>query len=208
MTTTTLLRATSIALLVAGSLAAPIAAQAQEGPWLVRVRAVNLDSANKDTTGLALSVNNKTIPEIDFSYFVTPNIAAELILTVPQKHTVYAGGTAIGSLKHLPPTLTVQYHFTGLPVKPYVGAGLNYTKITNDKLSSGYSLDGESFGAAFQAGWPVRGAVMRVLLVLLCGLVALVPTLTTNNVVLSVLTFTCRSEWLIRMSSACLTCRV
>ena len=31
---------------------------------------------------------------------------------------------------------------------------------------------------------------MRVLLVLLCGLVALVPTLTTNNVVLSVLTFT------------------
>ena len=53
---------------------------AQESPWLVRVRAVNLHSANDDTTGLDLSVNNKSFPEVDISYFCSPNVAAELIL--------------------------------------------------------------------------------------------------------------------------------
>ncbi|MBV5345772.1 MAG: OmpW family protein, partial [Rhodoferax sp.] len=57
-------------------------AQAKEGPWMVRVRAVNLTSANTDNTGLGLSVNNKTIPELDISYFVNKNVAVELILTV------------------------------------------------------------------------------------------------------------------------------
>ena len=108
-----------------------IAAQAQEGPWLVRVRAVNLDSANKDSTGLGLSVNNRTIPEVDISHFVTPNIAAELILTYPQKHKLYSGSTEIGSLKHLPPTLSLQYHFSPTATfRPYVGAGLNYTNFS------------------------------------------------------------------------------
>jgi len=38
---------------------------ADEGPWLVRVRALHLDSANRDDTGLGLSINNKTFPEVD-----------------------------------------------------------------------------------------------------------------------------------------------
>src|SRR5438128_611598 len=92
-------------LALAGGLLAPMAvqAQAQQGPWLVRVRAVNLDSANKDSTGLNLSINNKVIPEVDFSYFFTPQLAAELVLTYPQKQTIRSGGADIGSLKHLPP---------------------------------------------------------------------------------------------------------
>src|SRR5690606_38741565 len=104
----------ALAVVASASLFAAGAASAQDfqaGSVLVRARAVHLDSANKDSTGLGLTVNNKSLPEVDFSYFFTPNIAAELILTVPQKHTVYSNGTAIGSLKHLPPTLTVQYHF-------------------------------------------------------------------------------------------------
>jgi outer membrane protein len=69
-------------------------AQQAEGPWMVRVRAVNLDSANKDSTGLGLSINNKWMPEVDVSYFFTPNIAAELVLTYPQKHDLRANGLA------------------------------------------------------------------------------------------------------------------
>jgi outer membrane protein W len=104
---------------------------APEGPWMIRARAVHLSSANNDSTGLDLSINDKWLPEIDFSYFVTPNFAVELILTVPQKHTVSAGGVEIGSLRHLPPTLTAQYHFTGMKsMRPYVGAGVNYTHRT------------------------------------------------------------------------------
>lgn len=125
---------------------------AQESPWLVRARAVSLQSANDDSTGLDLSVNNKTIPEVDISYFFSPNLAAELILTVPQKHTLKVGGAEQGTLRHLPPTLTLQYHFTGFSgVKPYLGAGLNYTRFT-DVQTGAAGIDKSSTGFAFQAG--------------------------------------------------------
>ena len=129
-------------------------AQAQQSPWMVRARAVNLDMANKDSTGLGLTVNNKTIPEVDISYFITRNIAAELILTVPQKQTVSSRGTAIGTFEHLPPTLLLQYHFTDLGAfKPYVGAGLNHTLISKENILGGKAtLDTRSTGAALQMG--------------------------------------------------------
>jgi outer membrane protein len=124
----------------------------QAGDVLVRARAVNLDSANKDSTGLDLSVNDKTIPEVDVSYFFSPNIAAELVLTVPQKHTLSAGSTEIGSLRHLPPTLTVQYHFDAGAFKPYVGAGVNYTRFSSVNLPDGVDIKRNSVGLALQVG--------------------------------------------------------
>ena len=132
---------------------AAMAQQTTEGPWLVRARAVHLDSANKDSTGLNLSVNDKWLPEVDITYFFNKNIAAELILTVPQRHTLSAGGTAIGSLKHRPPSLLVQYHFTDLPgFKPYVGASVNYTRFSSIRLPAGVDVDRNSFGGALQLG--------------------------------------------------------
>lgn len=140
-----------LALAALGGIGMPVAAQ--ESPWLVRVRAVNLDSANKDSTGLDLSINDKVIPEVDITYFLTPNLSAELVLTYPQKHTLKAGAAEIGSLKHLPPTLTAQYRFTGLGTfTPYVGAGLNYTRFSSVNLPAGVSIDKNSFGLAVQAG--------------------------------------------------------
>jgi outer membrane protein len=126
-------------------------AQAKEGPWMVRVRAVNLTSANTDNTGLGLSVNNKTIPELDISYFINKNVAVELILTVPQEHTLSSNGANIGTLSHLPPTLLVQYHFDAPGFKPYVGAGINYTKFSSVNVP-GADIDRDSFGAALQIG--------------------------------------------------------
>ena len=135
-------------------------AQQAEGPWLVRARAVNLDSANKDSTGLGLSVNDKVIPEVDVSYFFTPNIAAELVLTVPQKHDLSSSvlGGKIGTLKHLPPSLLVQYHFNAPGFKPYVGAGVNYTRFSSVRFDPAVaaalnpSIDKNSFGGALQVG--------------------------------------------------------
>ena len=129
-----------------------LAQEFQAGDVLVRARAVNLDSANKDSTGLDLSVNDKTIPEVDVSYFFSPNIAAELVLTVPQKHTLSAGSTEIGSLRHLPPTLTVQYHFDAGSFKPYVGAGVNYTRFSSVNLPDGVDIKRNSVGLALQVG--------------------------------------------------------
>ena len=131
---------------------AAMAQQAEEGPWLVRARAVHLDSANKDSTGLGLAVNNKTIPEVDITYFFNKNIAAELVLTVPQKHTLSAGATNIGTLKHLPPSLLLQYHFDAPGFKPYVGAGINYTRFSSVNLPAGVDIDRNSWGGALQVG--------------------------------------------------------
>ena len=151
-----MLKKKHIAAVAALTLVATGAAMAQDfnaGSLLVRARAVHLDSANKDSTGLNLSVNDKWLPEVDLTYFVSPNLAAELILTVPQKHTLSAGDAKIGSLKHLPPTLTVQYHFNaGSGVKPYVGAGLNYTRFSSVKLPEGVGIKKNSTGLALQAG--------------------------------------------------------
>ena len=45
---------------------------ADTGNWLVRGRALHLDSANKDSTGLNLSVNSKTFSEVDVTYSLRP----------------------------------------------------------------------------------------------------------------------------------------
>lgn len=143
-------------LICTGAVAQDIAA---DGRWLVRARAVRLDPANHDSTGLDLSIDSKTIPELDISYFFTPQWAAELVLTVPQKQRISAAGTEIGSLKHLPPTLTLQYHFDGLGAfKPYLGAGVNYTRFSSVSFAPAVaaalqpSLEKSSVGLALQAG--------------------------------------------------------
>ena len=142
------------ALALAASTLTPALAQSSDGAWLVRARAVHLDPANKDTIdGLDVGINSKWLPEVDITYFFTPNIAAELILTYPQKQDVKADGSKIGTLKHLPPVLTIQYHFDQVNgFKPYVGAGLNYTRFSNVDLPDGFSIDKNSVGFALQAG--------------------------------------------------------
>jgi outer membrane protein len=135
-----------------------------ETPWLVRARAVHIDPADKSDpvagTGAAdrLSVSSKTIPEVDISYFFTPNIAAELVLTYPQKHDVHLDGQSIGTFRHLPPTLLAQYHFMpGAQFDPYVGAGVNWTTFSENKLLGGAaSLEHDSMGLAVQAGVDVK----------------------------------------------------
>jgi len=152
--------------LAAAGVVAPVLASAaatdDSGDWIVRARAVYLKSANKDSTGLGLSINDKTLPEVDITRFFTPNIAAELILTYPQRQTISSNGTAIGTLKHLPPVLSAQYHFTDLPgFRPYLGAGVNYTRFSSVSFSPavatalGPSVKKNSFGLALQAGLDV-----------------------------------------------------
>jgi len=133
---------------------------AQESPWLVRVRAVDIDPANKSNPvgGVGASdlitVSKKVIPEVDVTYFFTPNWSTELVLTYPQKHDVYLSGAQIGSVKQLPPTLTVQYHFVPTSqFNPYLGAGVNYTRFSNVDIANGaITLDSGSFGYALGGG--------------------------------------------------------
>jgi outer membrane protein len=153
----------------------PVAAQqsAQEGNWLIRARAVNVDTTHSSTgyapLGVpsdAIQVESKVIPELDITYFFTKNLAAELVLTVPQKFDVKVKNSAIGAFDAghfylLPPTLTAQWHFNpDGQFRPYVGAGFTYSDFSADRLSvpgvTGLKIDDSDFGWALQAGFDVK----------------------------------------------------
>lgn len=157
------LKSLVVAMAAVASLA-PIAAHAQsaeENPWMVRVRAVDLLWQNGQSgavvQGADVKAANKVIPELDVSYFFTKNIAAELVLTYPQTIDINytSSQTKLGSIKASPPSLLLQYHFTNFGAfKPYIGAGVNYTIFTSrNNLGNGaYSVDNSSFGAVGQIG--------------------------------------------------------
>ena len=139
-------------------------AAAQEDGLMVRARMTYLKMDTSSSAGAlprnAIDVDNKWIPEVDVSWFFNRNVAVELVLTVPQKHDVSVSGSKIGTFKHLPPTLLGQWHFDPInDFKPYVGAGINYTRIGSEKMSVGgtpVTLDNSSFGPALQLGVDYR----------------------------------------------------
>ncbi|UDQ90875.1 OmpW family protein [Xanthobacter autotrophicus] len=166
--------AAGLSALVAGSataadLSTPVykapAVEEPLSPWQIRVRALYVLPENGGSvTGVPfsnLTYSSAVVPELDITYYFTKNIAAELILGVTP-HKIYGAGTLtglgqVGKVWLLPPTLTLQYHFTDFgPFKPYIGAGVNYTaffsqEATNPAFSSLKVND--SWGVALQAGF-------------------------------------------------------
>ncbi|WP_034057909.1 OmpW/AlkL family protein [Lacinutrix jangbogonensis] len=128
----------------------------------VRLRALAVvpnESATIETIGGDATITNAYVPELDLTYFFTKNIAAELILATTQHDvnaiSTVAGDIPLGDVRLLPPTLTVQYHFDGDLVHPYVGAGINYTLFFD--ANSGPVADkvdyDSALGFAFQIGF-------------------------------------------------------
>lgn len=146
-------------ILAAAMAAAP--ANAKEGDILLRLRAIDVLPEKDSTTSIGGKVKPDfaVVPELDITYFFTDNIAAELIAAT-SKHDVKAIGTTSGNLDLgdvwiLPPTLTLQYHFTNdSPFKPYIGAGINYSYMYNEDAGSSITSIhyDDSFGPALQAG--------------------------------------------------------
>lgn len=143
------------ALAAVGILSANVA-QA-EGPLMVRARAVYVDFKNgQNDLPVKVEAESRWIPEVDISYFFTPNFAAELVLTYPQTVDIKVAGDKQGTIKALPPSLVFQYHVTQLGAfKPYVGAGLNYTIFTDRKniLGGVAEVDSSSWGLVAQVGF-------------------------------------------------------
>ncbi|MDC7691875.1 OmpW/AlkL family protein [Vogesella indigofera] len=144
----------AIAAILASLSAGAFAAQ---GDIIARLRITDVNpqtSVNDVLQQAGVDVKNDTIPELDFTYMLTNNIGAELILGT-SKHDITAGGAKIGSVKVLPPTLTLQYHFNPEgQFRPYAGAGINYTRFYGFKDDSGLglSIKKNSFGPALQVG--------------------------------------------------------
>jgi outer membrane protein len=154
-----MLRRTILAFAVLAAMATG-AAQADDGNWLVRLRAIDVDpqvSASGAMTVLGMEVDQKWAPEIDLSYFFTKNIAVEVIAATT-KHNVYSNVLGpLGSTKVLPPTVTLQWHFNpDGDLKPYVGAGINYTNFYDvnlgNPLTGPLQVNQNSWGPAVQVG--------------------------------------------------------
>ena len=139
----------------------------QAGDFLIRLRGIgvipdengDLSVGSNEISGEA-TVDEAYVPELDLGYFLTDNLALELILATT-RHDVGAvetplGDADLGEVQLLPPTLTLQYH--ALPQKrasPYFGLGINYTDFFDfeDDTGDATSIDyDDSFGFALQAG--------------------------------------------------------
>lgn len=149
-----------IALAAAGLCLQPLTASAAKGDLLVRagIGVVDPDSDNLDlgTTGM-VEVDSGTSLTIEASYFFADKWAAELLAAYPFNHDITLDGSTVGDTDHLPPTVSVQYHF--IPdgkFRPYVGVGLNYTTFFNtgtEGALAGTDLElDDSWGLALQAG--------------------------------------------------------
>ena len=135
------------------------------GSFMVRGRVLGVIPLNSSSSisviGGKVETSNSVVPEVDFSYFFTDNIALELIAAT-SKHNMYAvnsalgGRTKVGSTWVLPPTLLLQYHF--MPKErfsPYVGVGLNVSFFYATSPAAGINQLAmkNNVGFALQAGF-------------------------------------------------------
>ncbi len=140
--------------------AAPALAQ-QAGDWTFGLGAhvVSPKSDNGSLAGGALEadVGDDWRPTFTGEYFFRDHWGIEVLASLPFRHDIELNGAKAGSTKHLPPTVSLQYHFTGSEkVKPFIGAGVNYTLFFSQDTTgplAGADLDlDNSWGLAAHAG--------------------------------------------------------
>ncbi|MDX1788151.1 MAG: OmpW family outer membrane protein [Psychrobacter sp.] len=155
----------SLVLAAATALTMTTAFAVPAGTWSVAAGAHYVDPKSDNGTlnnGLSVDVDGDVRPTISGEYFIANNVGVELLAAIPFHHDFNLnnpdGTTALtGKTQHLPPTLSLQYHFDGynLPmnVKPFVGVGVNYTTFFKERISTGGDLDlDDSVGVAGHIG--------------------------------------------------------
>lgn len=143
----------------------PTAAQSA-GDWTVAVGIHHMnpksDNGRLAEGTLPLSIGGSTRPTIALEYFVRDRLGIELLAAAPFRHDLAVAGLGhIGSTRHLPPTLSLQYHFAPQArVAPFLGVGLNYTTFfeeeTRGALDGAKLALGDSWGLALHAGIDIQ----------------------------------------------------
>ena len=167
--------------LFALALVAPVAHAHEAGDILVRAGAITVNpKADSGTVkvdqgplaganlGGKATMSSDTQLGLNFAYMLTNHVGIELLAATPFEHDVKLKNTdlgpangKLGTLKHLPPTLSVVYYplDSKSVFQPYVGAGINYTWIYDEHVGSRASEAGfdnfrakNSWGLAWQVG--------------------------------------------------------
>ncbi|CAN7221630.1 MULTISPECIES: OmpW/AlkL family protein [Pseudomonas] len=167
--------------LFALALAAPLAHAHEKGDILLRAGAITVDP-NTDSSSVKVdqgplsgadlggeaTLSSDTQLGLNFAYMITDHVGIELLAATPFEHDVKLKGTALsaangklGSFNQLPPTLSLVYYPLDpkSAFQPYVGAGVNYTWMYDEHLSSEARANGfsnfkteNSWGVAWQVG--------------------------------------------------------
>jgi len=157
-----------LALAAAGVLAAPAALAQSAGDWTLGVGVHNVDpksdNGRLDATALGLgplpptSVGNSVRPTITAEYFIRDNLGIEVLAALPFHHDISVRGVGkVGSTRHLPPVVSLQYHFTNsTQATPFLGLGVNYTTFFSEETTgalAGTKLElDDSWGLAAHVG--------------------------------------------------------
>lgn len=120
------------------------------------------EAATIQPIGGSVEISDEYVPAVQLEYFLSEKVSLELLCCVAP-HEVEAVNTAagrvdLGKVTLFPPTLTAKYHFDFGSVKPYVGAGVNYTVFFNEDLPGGVATSisyEDTFGVALQGGFDV-----------------------------------------------------
>ena len=155
------------AAITAGMFAATPAAAYEQGNFIARAGAAGVypTGESENLSGLGkVEADSAWSLGISFTYMATDNIGVGLLGAWPFEHDIEGSDGVLDDLgtvaetKHLPPTLTLQYHFdlANKKVHPFVGAGLNYTYFFDEDTKgalSGTDIDiDNSWGWALEAG--------------------------------------------------------
>jgi outer membrane protein len=156
--------ASALALVAALGVAVPASAY-EAGDWLFRAGSSLVDPKSNNGsfgTDLEIKVDDQLGVTYNLTYMYSANLGIEVLAALPYEHDIAVGdlGT-VASVKHLPPTVSLQYHFLPQGVfQPYAGLGLNYTLFFSEKTKgalagSDIKVDSSSLGLAAQLGFDV-----------------------------------------------------
>ena len=146
------------------ALAATPALAQSTGTWTIGIGAHNVAPKSNNGTltatplgNLRMDVGNNLRPTITAEYFLKDNLGVEVLAALPFQHDIDVAGVGkVGSTKHLPPTVSLQYHFGQGKLRPFVGAGVNYTGFFSTRTEgpiAGTSLSlSDSWGLAGHVG--------------------------------------------------------
>lgn len=150
----------SLVMVTAPLLAAPSLVHAdcfaESSPWTVRVGVHNIDptGGSSQTAAGDIQVKSKIGPTLNLDYRVCHNVTIDILGAIPFTHDIKLNGQEVGTTRHLPPTVTVQYHpLPDATFDPFVGAGVNRTFFFNESLSNGPNLQlSNTWGYTVQGG--------------------------------------------------------
>ncbi len=136
--------------------AAPALAQSKGDMTIgIGVHNVNPQGGTSNTAAGGITVGDNTRPTLTFEYFVADRVGIEVLAAWPFEHDIKINGAKAGKTKHLPPVISLQYHFVNQSIAtPFIGVGINYTTFFDEKLTGGGAklrID-DSWGLAAHAG--------------------------------------------------------